>query len=92
VAKAPRTAGLPELVAARFEALAESARLNILHARRPSEKSESPPLAETGRGRATTAWNLRHLHGLGFIDRRQERLYVSCGLADHAVVELRVVM
>jgi DNA-binding transcriptional ArsR family regulator len=80
------------LVAERFKALAEPARLHILNALRGGEKTVSELMEETGLGQANASKHLQVLHGLGFVERRKEGLFVHYRLADDSVFELCDIM
>ena len=82
------TPELIELVASRFKALAEPARLTILNALRDGEKSVSELMDETGLGQANVSKHLQLLYSLGFVDRRKEGLYVLYRLAGSDVFKL----
>ncbi|HEX6068282.1 MAG TPA: metalloregulator ArsR/SmtB family transcription factor [Longimicrobiaceae bacterium] len=84
----PLTPELLELIAERFKALSEPARLKILNALRDGEKSVSQLMEETGLGQANVSKHLQLLHGLGFVDRRKEGLYVHYSLASEDVFRL----
>jgi DNA-binding transcriptional ArsR family regulator len=92
MASVPLTPELLELIAARFKALAEPARLHILNALRGGEKTVSQLMEETGLGQANVSKHLQLLHGLGFADRRKEGLYVYYRLADNSVFQLCDIM
>jgi DNA-binding transcriptional ArsR family regulator len=77
-----------ELVAERFRALAEPARLRILSALRDGEKTVSELMEETGLGQANVSKHLQMLHGLGFVGRRKAGLYVHYSLAREDVFQL----
>ena len=83
---------LLEVVAERFKALGEPARLRILQALRAGEKTVSDLMRDTGLSQANTSRHLQMLHGLGFVDRRKEGLYVLYRLADQSVMHLCDVM
>lgn len=76
------------LVAERFRALAEPARLRILDALRDGELTVTQLMEETGLGQANLSKHLQLLHGLGFVDRRKDGLYVFYRIADPQVFEL----
>ncbi|MFQ5889569.1 MAG: ArsR/SmtB family transcription factor [Gemmatimonadota bacterium] len=80
------------LVADRFKALAEPARLHILDALRGGERSVSDLVEETGLGQANVSKHLQLLHRLGFVARRKEGLYVLYSLADESVFQLCDIM
>jgi DNA-binding transcriptional ArsR family regulator len=80
------------LVAARFKALAEPARLEILNALRAGALTVGELVAETGLGQANVSKHLQMLYGFGFVSRRKEGLFVYYGLADRTVFELCDIM
>lgn len=82
------TPELLEVIAARFKALAEPARLQILNALRGGEKTVSELMEEVGLGQANASKHLQLLHGLGFVERRKEGLFVRYRLADDGVFQL----
>ena len=88
----PLTPELLELVAERFKALAEPARLGILNALRDREMTVSDLMEATGLGQANTSKHLQLLHSLGFVERRKEGLYVHYRLADPDVFQLCDIM
>lgn len=88
----PLTPELLELIADRFKALAEPARLRILNALREGEKTVSELMDETGLGQANASKHLQLLYSLGFVDRRKEGLYVIYSLADEDVFHLCDIM
>jgi DNA-binding transcriptional ArsR family regulator len=81
-----------QLIAERFKALAEPARLHILNALRGGEKTVSELMEETGLGQANASKHLQLLHGLGFVERRKEGLFVYYRLADDSVFQLCDIM
>ena len=82
------TPELLDLIADRFKALAEPARLRILNALRDGEKTVSELMDETELGQANASKHLQRLYSLGFVDRRKEGLYVIYSLADDDVFHL----
>jgi DNA-binding transcriptional ArsR family regulator len=88
VAATPLTPEVLELVAERFKALAEPARLQLLNALSGGEKTVSELMAETGLGQANASKHLQLLHGHAFVDRRKEGLHVYYRLADDTVFVL----
>jgi len=80
------------LIADRFRALSEPARLQILNALRAGEKTVTQLVEETGLGQANVSKHLQVLHGLGFISRRKQGLYVYCTLSDKDVFRLCDIM
>jgi DNA-binding transcriptional ArsR family regulator len=77
-----------ELVAERFHALAEPARLHIMQALRAGEQTVGELVEATGLGTANVSKHLQLLHGAGFVVRRKEGLYVYYGLAGEDVFRL----
>ena len=88
----PLTPELLELVAERFKALGEPARLGILNALRDREMTVSELMDATGLGQANTSKHLQLLHSLGFVERRKEGLFVHYSLADPDVFQLCDIM
>ena len=84
----PLSAELLELIAERFKALAEPARLQILKCLQHGEMSVNELVEETGLGQANVSKHLQLLHTLGFVSRRKEGLYVYYTLADKTVFKL----
>jgi DNA-binding transcriptional ArsR family regulator len=80
------------LVAERFKARAEPARLNILSTLRGGEKTVSQVMDETGLGQANVSKHLQLLYALGFVDRRKEGLHAYYRLADESVFQLCDIM
>ena len=83
---------LLDIIAERFKALAEPARLRILNALREGEKTVSELMEETGFGQANVSKHLQMLHTLGFVERRKEGLYVLYRLADESIMTMCDVM
>jgi DNA-binding transcriptional ArsR family regulator len=86
------TPELMELVAERFRALAEPARLEILQSLRGGEKTVSGVVEATGLGQANASKHLHLLSSLGFLDRRKEGQYVYYRLADEDVFRMCDIM
>lgn len=87
----PHLALTPEvlvLVAERFKALAEPARLQILNVLRRGEMTVTDLVDETALGQANVSKHLQLLHSLGFVKRRKEGLFVYYALADKTVFQL----
>ncbi|MEO7456014.1 MAG: metalloregulator ArsR/SmtB family transcription factor [Gemmatimonadaceae bacterium] len=82
------TPDLLPLVAERFKALAEPARLQILGALRTSEMTVSELVEDTGLGQANVSKHLQLLHSLAFVSRRKEGLFVYYALSDRTVFKL----
>jgi len=81
-----------ELVAERFRALAEPARLHIMNALRTGEQTVGGLVEATGLGTANVSKHLQLLHAAGFVTRRKEGLYVYYGLAGDDVFRLCDIM
>ena len=92
MAPLPLTPELLELVAERFKALAEPARLRILNALRQGEKTVSELMDATGFGQANISKHLQMLHSLGFVERRKEGVFAYYSLADESVFELSYIV
>ena len=82
------TPELLDLIAERFKALAEPARLRILNALSDGEKTVSDLIEETALGQANVSKHLQLLHSLGFVERRKEGLYAYYRLANEDVFQL----
>ena len=88
MATLPLTPKLMELIAGRFKALGEPARLRILNALRDGEKTVSELMDATGLGQANVSKHLQLLHSAGFVTRRKSGLFVHYTLADEDVFTL----
>ena len=86
------TPELTTLVAARFKALADPARLRILDVLRAGEVAVGDLVDATGLGQTTVSKHLRTLHDFGFVKRRKEGLFVYYSLADRKVLQLCEIM
>lgn len=82
------TPELFRLLAERFKALAEPARLQILNALHAREQSVNELVDETGLGEANVSKHLQVLHAMGFVKRRKDRRSVHYALADKNVMKL----
>lgn len=85
---APLTPELLDLLAERFRALGEPARLHLLGAMRNGELTVSELVEATGLGQANVSKHLQILHTLGFVTRRKEGLFAYYSLADDCVFRL----
>ena len=90
--KLPLTPDVLALVAERFKALAEPARLQMLVSLREGERTVTELVEETGLGQANVSKHLQLLHALGFVARRKEGLFVYYTLADKGVFRLCDIM
>ena len=86
------TPELTVLVAERFKALGEAARLQILDALRRRELTVSEIIEATGLGQANVSKHLQLLHSLGFVARRKDGLYVYYSIGDKDVFQLCDIM
>ena len=80
------------LVAERFKALAEPARLHILDALRGGEMTVGELVDATELGQANVSKHLQMLHSLGFVNRKKDGLFVYYALADKSVFQLCDIM
>ena len=76
------------LVAERFKALGEPARLQILNCLRAGEMAVNDLVHETGFGQANVSKHLQLLHTIGFVRRRKDGLFVYYALADKRILQL----
>jgi ArsR family transcriptional regulator len=81
-----------DVVAERFKALGEPARLRILDALRAGELAVGALAERTGLNQANLSKHLQMLHGLGFVTRRKDGLFVYYGLANGDVFLLCDIM
>lgn len=86
------TPELFELVAARFKAFGEPARLQILYQLRKGERTVNDLADTTGLGQANLSRHLQQLLALGFVSRRKDGLFAHYALADRDVLKLCDVM
>ena len=80
------------MIAERFKALAEPARLQLLRCLQEQEMSVNELVEATGLGQANVSKHLQLLHTHGFVSRRKEGLYVYYSLADKSVFKLCEIM
>ena len=92
MARTRLTAEKIDLIAERFRALAEPARLHIMNALRDGEQTVGELVEATGLGTANVSKHLQLLHATGFVARRKEGLYVYYGLAGDDVFRLCDIM
>jgi DNA-binding transcriptional ArsR family regulator len=92
VAKAALAPEVLALVAGRFKALSEPARLRILQCLRSGELSVGELVNETELGQANLSRHLQMLHAHGFVVRRKKGLFVYYALADKSVLKLCDIM
>ena len=79
---------LLELMAVKFQMLADPTRLAILRALMEAEKSVGQVVTETGRGQANVSKHLKLLADSGLVRRRKEGLQVYYRLDDPLVEQL----
>ena len=92
MSKMKLTPGFLALVAERFKALADPARLRMLETLRSGEKTVGELVDITGLGQANVSKHLQQLHAMGFVSRRKEGLFVYYALADKRVFQLCDIM
>jgi DNA-binding transcriptional ArsR family regulator len=91
-AKREPTPELLGLIATRFRALAEPARLAILHALEGKERTVTELVEATGLGQGNLSKHLQQLHACGFVSRRRDGLFVFYALSDKDVLALCEIM
>ena len=82
------TDGVLPLVAERFKALSEPARLNLLRSLQHGEQTVNELVLGTGLGQANVSKHLQVLHSHGFVKRRKDGLFVHYALADRQAMRL----
>lgn len=82
------TPELLALVAGRFRALAEPARLAILHALQDGELTVTQLVDATGLQQGNVSKHVRQLHAERFVSRRREGVFTIYALADDDVLAL----
>ena len=83
---------LTSLVAERFKALADRARVRLLNALRDGERSVGELVEDTGLTQANASKHLARLHQLGFVTRHRDGLHTYYGLADRDILKLCDIM
>ncbi|MFM9013023.1 MAG: ArsR/SmtB family transcription factor [Gemmatimonadota bacterium] len=86
------TPALLARVALRFRALAEPARLTILHALEDGPLHVGALVARTGLTQANLSKHLQVLHAEGFVTRARDGMFVRYALADAQVLQLCAIM
>jgi len=81
-----------DLVAERFRALGEPARLHIMNTLRRGEQTVGELVESTGLGTANVSKHLRILLAAGFVRRRKEGLFAYYGLSGEDVFKLCDIM
>ena len=92
VARLKLTPATMELVAERFKALAEPARLRLLQCLQAGELSVNELVEATSLGQANVSKHMQILHAMGLVTRRKEGLFVYYALADEDVLRLCEIM
>ncbi|AMW03948.1 ArsR/SmtB family transcription factor [Gemmatimonas phototrophica] len=92
ISKREPTAALLAMVAGRFRALAEPARLGILHELEAGPLTVTELVQRTGLGQGNLSKHLQQLHATGFVSRTRKGLFVYYGLADDNVLALCEIM
>jgi DNA-binding transcriptional ArsR family regulator len=90
--RAAMTPATIELVAERFKALGEPARLKILQALRNGERSVTELGEDTGLNQANLSRHLRYLSHTSMVTRRKHGLFVYYALADRSVLRMCEIM
>ncbi len=80
------------LIAERFRALAEPARLHLMQALRGGERTVGELVESSGMATANVSKHLQILHAAGFVTRRKEGLRVHYALAGEDVFRLCGIM
>jgi len=81
-----------ELVAERFRALSEPARLHVMNILRDGEQTVGELAEATGFSTANVSKHLQLLHAAGFVTRRKQGLHVYYDLAGEDVFHLCDIM
>lgn len=92
MSKVPMTPEVLGLVAERFKALAEPARLTLLNALRKGERTVSELVEATDLSQTNVSKHLQVLSNLGFVHRRKDGLYAYYALANKSVFQLCDIM
>ncbi len=82
------TPELLTMIATRFRALAEPARLAILHALKAGPLTVTDLVEKTDLGQGNLSKHLQNLHVNGFVTRTRKGLFVHYALADNDVLAL----
>lgn len=82
------TDGVVPLVAERFKALSEHARLSLLRSLQDGEQTVNRLVEGTGLGQANVFKHLQVLYAHGFVKRRKSGLFVHYTLADRQIMKL----
>lgn len=82
------TPELLDLVATRFKALSDRARLQLLQTLRGGPHTVTELVQATGMGQANVSRHLALLHSAAFVSRERDGLFVRYALADKDVLRL----
>lgn len=88
MARAKMSEELMSLVAERFKALADPARVRLLNALRDGERSVGDLVDDAGLTQANASKHLARLHQLGFVTRHRDGLHTYYALADQDILRL----
>lgn len=88
MAKGVMSDELTALVAERFKALSDPARVRLLNAMRDGERSVGELVEETGLTQANVSKHLARLRELGFVTRQRQGLHIYYRIADRDVMKL----
>jgi DNA-binding transcriptional ArsR family regulator len=88
MAKAFMSDELTALVAERFKALADPARVRLLSVLRDGERSVGELVELTGLTQANVSKHLARLHHLGFVARHRDGVHILYRVADREVLKL----
>jgi DNA-binding transcriptional ArsR family regulator len=86
------TPELVALIAGRFRALGEPARLQLLNELRHGERSVTELVEATDFGQANVSKHLQVLHAAGLVIRHRDGPFVRYGIADERVYRLCDIM
>jgi len=75
-------------LAARFRALADPTRLQLLALLHDGEQTVTSLVTRTGQGQANVSKHLQQLHAQGWVSRRKAGLFAYYRLADRQVLRL----
>ena len=82
------TPELLSVIAERFKAFAEPARLQVMYELKGGERTVSDLVTATGLGQANLSKHLQQLHAAGVVSRRKEGLFTYYALADRDVLKM----
>ncbi len=82
------TPELLSVIAERFKAFAEPARLQVLYELKSGERTVTELVTATGLGQANLSKHLQQLYAAGVVSRRKEGLFTYYALADKDVLKM----